>query len=87
MTPVFRDEAGEYVIDRIPYSAILIIRLLLLKDKDPDAWRIFNHLEPLLQEWKNMESWEANQEDTVNIIREKLAMKTFSREEILKVGN
>ena len=87
MTPVVRDEAGEYVIDRIPYSAILIIRLLLLKDKDPDAWRIFNHLEPLLQEWKNMESWEANQEDTVNIIREKLAMKTFSREEILKVGN
>ena len=74
------------MIDRIPYSAILIVRLLLLKDKDPEAWRIFNHLEPLLQEWKDMGSWEADQGDTVNIIREKLGMKTFSREEILKVS-
>ena len=88
VTAVFcRDGDGEYVIDRIPYSAILIIRLLLLKDKDPEAWRIFNHLEPLLQEWKDMGSWEADQGDIVNIIRERLGMKTFSREEILKVRN
>ena len=83
---MFRDDSGEYVIDRIPYPAILIVRLLLLRDRDPQTWNIFTQLEPLLEEWKAMESWEADQEETVTIIREKLNMNTFSREEILKVG-
>lgn len=81
----FRNEAGDYDIDKVPYTVILIVRLLLMKEKSPENWKIFNHLESLLDEWKSMGSWENDQEETVCIIRDKLGMKSFGQEEILKV--
>ena len=56
-----------------------------MKEKSPENWRIFNILEPLLEEWKGMGSWENDQEDIVKIIRDSLGMDSFSKEEILKV--
>ena len=57
-----------------------------MKEKSPENWKIFNHLESLLDGWKMMGSWENDQEETVCIIRDKLGMESFEQEEILKVG-
>jgi hypothetical protein len=57
----------------------------MMKEKAQENWKIFNHLESLLDEWKSMGTWEEDQEETLTIIREKLGMDTFEKEEILKV--
>ena len=72
-------------MSNIPYDAILVLRLLLMKEKRPDDWRTFRLLQCSLDEWRKMHPWEENQEEKVNIIREKLKLSKFSREDILEV--
>ena len=72
-------------MSEIPYDAILILRLLLMKEQRPDDWRTFRLLQCSLDEWRKMHPWEENQEEKVNIIREKLKLSKFSREDILEV--
>ena len=69
----------------IPYDAILILRLLLMRDQRPEDWRTFRLLQCSLDEWRKMHPWEENQEEKVTIIREKLKLNKFSREDILEV--
>ena len=65
---------------------ILVLRLLLLRDTDSEAWRTFTSLALLLEEWKKMDPWEENQEGIVSFIQRDLGLTEFSREEILTVG-
>jgi len=81
----FRNDNGEYVIEKIPYSVILIVRILMMKTNSPENWKIFNVLDPLLDEWKAMGSWEQDQEDILNTIITSLGLDIFKKEEILKV--
>ena len=83
---LIRSKSGKFEVDKIPYSAILIVRLLLMKEKTPDYWRIFNHLESLLDEWKKMGTWRKDQEDVLKIIRDDLEIDSFESEDILKVN-
>ena len=81
-----RNEKRDYVLSQIPYDAIMILRLLLIKDLRPEDWKTFKLLQCSLDEWREMHPWEENQEEKINIIREKLKQKKFSREDILKVN-
>ena len=81
----FRNEEGEYELSAIPYDAILILRLLLIMDLRPEDWRTFRLLQCSLDEWRKMHPWEENQEEKVTIIREKLKLNKYSREDILEV--
>ena len=69
----------------IPYDAILILRLLLMKDMRPEDWRTFRLLQCSLDEWRKMHPWEENQEEKIKIIRQNLKQEKFSREDILEV--
>ena len=66
---------------------ILILRLLLLRDSQPEQWETFTSLASLLDQWKEMDLWEENQEEKIEFIREDLGLTKFSREEILTVDN
>ena len=66
---------------------ILILRLLLLRDSQPEQWETFTSLASLLDQWKEMDVWEENQEEKIEFIREDLGLTKFSREEILTVDN
>ena len=74
------------MLSQIPYDAIMILRLLLIKDLRPEDWKTFKLLQCSLDEWREMHPWEENQEEKINIIREKLKQKKFSREDILEVN-
>ena len=71
---------------RIPYDAVLTVRLLLLRELRPGDWATFCLLQSSLAEWREMAPWEHNQEERIAIIRDKLGMDSFSRDEILEVG-
>ena len=64
---------------------ILIIRLLLLREKNKEDWQTFMALASLLEEWKKMDPWEENQLGKIKIIREDLGLKEFSHDDILTV--
>ena len=70
---------------RIPYDAVLTVRLLLLRELRPGDWATFCLLQSSLAEWREMAPWEHNQEERIGIIRDKLGMDSFSRDEILEV--
>ena len=72
-------------MEKVPYSVILILRLLLLKGKDPERWKTFNLLQCSLEDWRKMDPWEENQEEIIQCIQKKLLRNDFDREEILKV--
>lgn len=72
-------------MEKVPYSVILILRLLLLKRKDPERWKTFNLLQCSLEDWRKMDPWEENQEEIIQCIQRKLLRNDFDREEILKV--
>ena len=57
----------------------------MMKTNSPENWKIFNVLDPLLDEWKAMGSWEQDQEDILNTIITSLGLDIFKKEEILKV--
>ena len=80
-----RNAAGEYEVARIPYDAVLTVRLLLLRELRPGDWATFCLLQSSLAEWREMAPWEHNQEERIAIIRDKLGMDSFSRDEILEV--
>ena len=82
-----RNAAGEYEVARIPYDAVLTVRLLLLRELRPEDWATFCLLQSSLAEWRQMAPWEHNQEERLAIIRDKLGMDSFSRDEILEVGS
>ena len=79
--------AGEYEVARIPYDAVLTVRLLLLRELRPEDWATFCLLQSSLAEWRQMAPWEHNQEERLAIIRDKLGMDSFSRDEILEVNS
>ena len=81
-----RNAAGEYEVARIPYDAVLTVRLLL-RELRPEDWATFCLLQSSLAEWRQMAPWEHNQEERLAIIRDKLGMDSFSRDEILEVGS
>ena len=83
---LFRNLEGDFELENIPYDVILVLRLLLLRDTDTQAWRTFTSLASLLEEWKKMDPWEENQEGIVRFIRQDLGLTEFSREEILTVS-
>ena len=56
-----------------------------MRDKRPDDWKIFQLLQHSLDEWLKMDPWEQNQEEKVDIILNKLELKQFTTEDILKV--
>ena len=70
---------------RIPYDAVLTVRLLLLRELRPGDWATFCLLQSSLAEWREMAPWEHNQEERIASIRDKLGMDSFSRDEILEV--
>ena len=70
----------------IPYDAVLTVRLLLLRELRPGDWATFCLLQSSLAEWREMAPWEHNQDERIAIIRDKLGMDSFSRDEILEVG-
>ena len=73
-------------MQNIPYDVVLTLRLLLLRNKEKEKWKIFKTLQSSLDEWKKMTPWEENQEEKLDIIQNKLGLKSeFSREEILQV--
>ena len=73
-------------MQNIPYDVVLTLRLLLLKNNEKEKWKIFKTLQSSLDEWKKMTPWEENQEEKLDIIQNKLGLKSeFSREEILQV--
>ena len=72
-------------MSEIPYDAIMILRLLLMRDQRPEDWKTFRLLQCSLDEWREMHPWEENQEEKVKIIRENLKQQNFSREDILEV--
>ena len=82
-----RNAAGEYEVARIPYDAVLTVRLLLLRELRPEDWATFCLLQSSLAEWRQMAPWEHNQEERLAIIRDKLGMDSFSRDEILEVNS
>lgn len=72
-------------LESLPYDAILILRLLLMRDRDTESWQTFMSLASLLEEWRKMDPWEENQEEKIKFIREDLGLTQFSRDEILMV--
>ena len=72
-------------MSEIPYDAIMILRLLLMRDQRPEDWKTFRLLQCSLDEWREMYPWEENQEEKVKIIRENLKQQKISREDILEV--
>ena len=72
-------------MSEIPYDAIMILRLLLMRDQRSEDWKTFRLLQCSLGEWREMHPWEENQEEKVKIIRENLEQQKFSREDILEV--
>ena len=80
----FRDDRDEFDVSRVPYNAIMMLRILMLKKKDPERWRMFNVLQCSLEDWRKMDPWEKNQEEIIETIQTKLN-QDFDREEILKV--
>ena len=72
-------------MSEIPYDAIMILRLLLMRDQRPEDWKTFRLLQCSLDEWREMHPWEENQEEKVKIIRENLKQQKISREDILEV--
>ena len=63
----------------------MILRVLLMKDRRPKDWEIFNILQASLDEWKNMPPWEENQQEKIDIIQNKLNLKHYDKEDILQV--
>ena len=47
-----RSCSNEYKVSEIPYDAVMILRVLLMKEKRPKDWEIFNILQASLDEWK-----------------------------------
>ena len=76
---------GEFDLESLPYDVILIIRLLLLREKNKEDWQTFMSLASLLEEWKKMDPWEENQLGKIRIIREVLGLTEFSHDDILTV--
>ena len=76
---------GEFDLESLPYDVILIIRLLLLREKNKEEWQTFMALASLLEEWKKMDPWEENQLGKIKIIREDLGLTEFSHDDILTV--
>ena len=81
-----RNVEGEFDLGSLPYDVILVVRLLLLRENNPEDWRSFTSLASLLEEWKAMDPWEENQLEKIKIIREYLGLTQFSYNDILTVG-
>ena len=81
-----RNDEGEFDLGSLPYDVILVVRLLLLRENNPEDWRSFTSLASLLEEWKAMDPWEENQLEKIKIIREYLGLTQFSYNDILTVG-
>ena len=81
-----RNVEGEFELGSLPYDVILVVRLLLLRENNPEDWRSFTSLASLLEEWKAMDPWEENQLEKIKIIREYLGLAQFSYNDILMVG-
>ena len=80
-----RNSDGEFDLESLPYDVILIVRLLLLREKNKEDWQSFMSLASLLEDWKKMDPWEENQLGKIKIIREDLGLKEFSHDDILTV--
>ena len=81
-----RNVKGEFDVESLPYDVILILRLLLLRETNTEAWQSFISLASLLEDWKKMDPWEENQLEKIKIIREDLGLTQFSHHDILTVG-
>ena len=81
-----RNSDGEFDLESLPYDVILIVRLLLLREKNKEDWQSFMSLASLLEDWKKMDPWEENQAEKIRIIREDLGLTQFSRNDILTVA-
>ena len=80
-----RNVDGEFDLESLPYDVILLLRLLLLREKNTEDWQTFISLASLLEEWKKMDPWEENQLGKIKIIREDLGLTQFSHQDILTV--
>ena len=83
---IFRGQDNEFDIFKVPYDVILTVRLLLMREKRPGDWKMFQLLQHSLEDWLKMDPWEQNQEEKIDIIQNKLELRQFTREDILKVN-